>query len=158
MFELIKGIIFLFGGIFGLYWFMSDISGWQELLAKYRTESKLPRTFLITENQRISFTRENKNGGAAFPNLGIGVSDYGLYLSQSSIPLDPLDRFPALLIPWSDVAYRKVAAISSYSEEYYKFYLGNPRIVRFSLNRETISKLEEDYGESIFRNKLGEPE
>ena len=157
MFELIRGIVFLFGGIFALYWFMSDFSGWQELSEKYRTASNLPRTFLITENQRISFTRENKSGSAAFPNLGIGVSDDGLYLSQSSMFIDPLDRFPALLIPWSDVGYRRVAA-ANYSGGYYTFYLGNPRIVRFSLNGETINKLERDYRESIFRNKIGEPE
>ena len=157
MFEIIRGIIFLFGGIFTLYWFISDFAGWQELSEKYRTESKLPRTFLITENQRIIFNRENKNGSAAFPNLGIGVLDSGLYLSQSSISLDPLNRFPALLIPWSDIVYRKVASTNS-STGYYTFYLGNPRIVRFSLNGETIEKLERDYGEPIFSNKLGEPE
>ncbi|MEM8677048.1 MAG: hypothetical protein AAGF83_24820 [Cyanobacteria bacterium P01_G01_bin.67] len=157
MFELIRGIIFLFTGVFALYWFMSDISAWQKLSEKYRTESKLPRTFLITENQRIIFKRENKNGSAAFANLGIGVSDDGLYFSQPSMSIDPLNRFPALLIPWSDIAYRKVAA-ANYSAEYYTFYLGNPRIVRFSLNGETINKLEQDYGEPIFRNKLGEPE
>ncbi|MEM9509627.1 MAG: hypothetical protein AAGA16_18420, partial [Cyanobacteria bacterium P01_E01_bin.35] len=109
MFELIRGIIFLFTGVFALYWFMSDISAWQKLSEKYRTESKLPRTFLITENQRIIFKRENKNGSAAFTNLGIGVSDSRLYLSNPSF-LDPLNRFPALLIHWSDIAYRKVAA------------------------------------------------
>lgn len=157
MFEIIRGIFFLFTGIFALYWFMSDVSGWQELTEKYRTESNLPKTFLITENQRISFTRENKSGSAAFPNLGIGVSDDGLYLSQPSISLDPLDRFPALLIPWSDIAYRRIAA-TNYSGEYYTFYLCHPRIVRFSLNGETINKLQQDYGEPIFRNKLGDPE
>ena len=157
MFELIRSIIFLFTGVFALYWFMSDFGGWQDLSKKYRTESKLPRTFLITENQRISFSRENKNSSAAFPNLGIGVSDYGLYLSHSSISFDPLDRFPALLIPWSDITYRRVAATNSL-KEYYTFYLGNPSIVRFSLYGKTINKLEQDYGESIFRNKLGEPE
>jgi len=31
-------------------------------------------------------------------------------------------------------------------------------MVRFSLDADTISKLEQDYGEPIFRNKLGEPE
>ncbi|VEP16013.1 hypothetical protein H1P_3970008 [Hyella patelloides LEGE 07179] len=36
--------------------------------------------------------------------------------------------------------------------------MGNPRMVRFSLNTDTINKLEQDYGESIFKNKLGEPE
>ncbi|MEL6931263.1 MAG: hypothetical protein AAFO95_21975 [Cyanobacteria bacterium J06600_6] len=121
---------------------------------KYQTENNLPQTFLVTENQRISFTRENKSGSASFPNLGIGVSDDGLFLSQPSISIDPLDRFPALLIPWSDITYRRIS-VSNYLGGYYRFYLGNPRIVRFSLNGETINKLEQDYGEPIFRNKLG---
>ena len=155
MFELIRNILFIFTIIFALYCFIS--AGWQELAEKYRTESELPRTFLITENQRITFNSETKNISTSLPNLGIGVSDSGLYLSHPSISLDPLDRFPALLIPWSDIAYRRIAATNSL-REYYTFYLGNPRMVRFSLNGETINKLEQDYGESIFRNKLGEPE
>ncbi|WP_222427323.1 hypothetical protein, partial [Hyella patelloides] len=59
--------------------------------------------------------------------------------------------------PWADISYRKIAATNSLNE-YYTFYLGNPRMVRFSLNTDTINKLEQDYGESIFKNKLGEPE
>ena len=155
MFELIGNIIFAIAGIFAFYWLMSSGS-WQELAEQYKTEDSLPKTFLITENQRISFSRENNSSSTAFTNLGIGVCDYGLYLSNSSFP-DPLNRFPALLIPWSDIAYRKVSATNSL-KEYYTFYLGNPRIVRFSLNGETINKLQQDYGEPIFDNKLGEPE
>ena len=153
MFELIKNILFAFTGIFAFYWFMPDFGGWQELAEKYRTERTLPKTFLITENQRITFKREHKSGVAALTSLGIGVSDYGLYLSNPSFP-DPLNRFPPLLIPWSDIAYRKIAATNSLNE-YYTFYLGNPQIVRFSLYGNTIDKLEQDYGEPIFRNKLG---
>ena len=156
MFELIRDILFAITGIFAFYWLMSSAGGWQELAEKYKTEHSLPKTFLITENQRIAFSRENKSSGTAFTSLGIGVSDEGLFLSNSGFP-DPLNRFPALLIPWSDVAYRKVASTNSL-REYYTFYLGNPRIVRFSLNGETINKLEQDYGEAIFRSKLGEPE
>ena len=88
--------------------------------------------------------------------MGIGVSDYGLYLSHAWIA-DPFNSFPALLIPWSDIDYRKIASANS-SRGYYTFYLGKPRIVRFSLNADTVDKLEQDYGESIFVNKLGEPE
>ena len=154
--DLIKNILFAIVGICVFYWFMADVGGWRELAEKYRTEHNLPKTFLITENQQIVFKRENKSGVAALTSLGIGVSDYGLYLSNPSFP-DPLNLCPALLIPWSDVAYRKVAATNSL-REYYTFYLGNPRMVRFSLNKDTINKLEQDYGEPIFSNKLGEPE
>ncbi|MEL6438631.1 MAG: hypothetical protein AAFQ80_05165 [Cyanobacteria bacterium J06621_8] len=154
MFELIRNILFVAGGIFIFYYFMSDM--WQELAERYKTEHSLPKTFLITDNQRISFREENKSRGTAFTQLGIGLCDSGLYLSQPNF-FDPLSRFPALLIPWSDIAYRKVASNKSLNG-YYTFYIGNPRIVRFSLNGDTINKLEQDYGESIFSNKLGEPE
>jgi hypothetical protein len=156
MYELIRNVIFIIAGIFTLSWFISDSGGWSELAEKYRTENSLPETFLIAENQRISFKSENKSGVTSLTNLGIGVSDYGLYLSNSSF-FAPLNLSPALLIPWSDIAYRKIAATNSL-REYYTFYLGNPRIVRFSINSDTIDRLEQDYGESIFVNKLGEPE
>ena len=154
MFELIRNIIIAFTGIFAFYWFLSDF--WQELAEKYITEDSLPKTFIVTENQRISFKRENKSSATVLTKLGIGVSNYGLYLSNSGFP-HPLIRFPRLLIPWSNINYRKIAATNSL-REYYTFYLGNPQIVRFSLNSDTIVRLEQDYGESIFINKLGEPE
>jgi|GEM_PF-3513199 len=157
MFKLIIDILVAITGIFAFYWFMSDFGGWQELAEKYKTEDSLPRTFLVTENQRITFHRENKSGVTSLSSLGIGVSDYGLYLSNPEF-LDPLNRFPALLIPWSDVAYRKVTSSTNSLKEYYTFYFGNPRMVRFSINADTIARLEQDYGEPIFRNKLGEPE
>ena len=156
MYELFKNVFFIIGGIFTLSMLISDFGGWRELAEKYRTENSLPKTFLIAENQRITFKRENKSGVSSLTNLGIGVSDYGLYLSNSSFP-DPLNLSPALLIPWSDIAYRKIAATNPL-REYYTFYLGNPRIVRFSINSDTIDRLEQDFGESIFMNKLGEPE
>lgn len=157
MFELTKNILFIIIGISAVTWLVSSGGGWQELAEKYKTEDNLPRTFLVTENQRINFSSENKSSSMALDRLGIGVLDYGLYLSSSStfVPLNFL--LPTLLIPWSDISYRKIAATNSLNE-YYTFYLGNPRIARFSLNAETINKLEQDYGESIFRNKLGEPE
>ena len=157
MFDLFKNILFIFFGLFAVTWFVSSGGGWQELAKFYRTEQSLPKTFLLTENQRITFKRENKSGVMSLNGLGIGLLDYGFYLSSASVfaPLNML--MPTLLIPWSDIAYRKIAA-TNFLNEYYTFYLGNPRIVRFSINADTINKLEQDYGESIFINKLGEPE
>jgi len=156
MFELVRNIIFAAAGIFGFYWLMSSAGGWDELAEKYKTDHNLLETFLITENQRISFSSETKSSGMALTRLGIGVSDDGLYLSNPIFP-DFLNFVPTLLIPWADIAYRKIAATSSLNE-YYTFYLGNPRIARFSLNGDTIALIEQDYGEPISINKLGEPE
>ena len=157
MFELIKNILFAIIVIFVVTWLTSSAGGWKELSEKYKTEDNLPNTFLVTENERITFKSENKAGVISLSDLGIGILDYGLYLSNSSM-LFPLTLFvPNLLIPWDDIFYRKIAATES-SNEYYTFYLGNPRITRFSISSNIIKKLEQDYGEAIFRNKLGEPD
>ena len=157
MFELIKNTLFAIIGIFAVTWLVSSAGGWKELSEKYKTEDNLPRTFLVTENERITFKSENKGGVISLSSLGIGILDHGLYLSASSMLL-PLNLFlPTLLIPWTDISYRKIDARESLNE-YYTFYLGNPKITRFSISSNTINKLEQDYGEAIFRNKLGNPE
>ncbi len=156
MFEFIRFIFIAITGLLSISWLISR-GGWNDLAEKYKTDNGLPNTFLTTKDQHITFKRENKSGVSSFDSLGVGVSDQGLYLSYTGTLPNLLNSFPALLIPWSDIAYRKIASASS-SRGYYTFYLGKPRIVRFSLNADTVDKLEQDYGESIFRNKLGEPE
>ena len=41
--------------------------------------------------------------------------------------------------------------------ENYKFYLGEPTVTTLVLSKELIDKLEKEYGETIFTNKLAEP-
>ena len=156
IFEFIRFIFIATTGLFSISWLIS-LGAWNDLAEKYRTDDSLPRTFFTTENQHITFKRENKSGVSSFDSLGVGVSDQGLYLSYTASLPDLFNFFPALLIPWSDIAYRKITSANS-SRGYYTFYLGKPRIIRFSLNADTIDKLETEYGESIFVNKLGEPE
>ncbi len=105
MFELIKNILFAIIGIFVVIWLISYAGGWKELSEKYKTEDNLPNAFLVTENERITFKSENKGGVISLSSLGIGILDYGLYLSNSSmfIPLDPF--VPKLLIPWTEIFY-----------------------------------------------------
>ena len=156
MSEIIKNIIL---GIFAfsfLMWLVSSGSGWLELAAKYRTED-IPDVFYLEENQRISFKHENKTGGTALTKLGLGVSDYGLYLSNSSIPFLFGALFPALFIPWTDIAYDK-SRNSNSSADSFTFYLGKPRVCKFSINANAINTLERDYGQEIFLNKLGQPD
>ena len=156
MFHIVKDILFALAGISAFIWLFAYNNAWRDLAELYRTENSKPNTFLIADNQRISFVRENKSGSLALVNLGIGVLDRGLYLTSSEIPFFSYIQ-PALLIPWSDINYRLIPSGNS-SAEYYTFYLGDPRLARFSINSETIRKLERDYGEPIFLNKLGVPE
>ena len=151
---MIKNIILAILGISGFVWLFSSNTPWQDLAEMYRTETKAPDVFTIAENQRISFKRiqENKSGILALTNLGLGVSEAGLYLADSSFPLLSAQFFPPLLIPWSDIIYRRNLGTGSYS-----FDLGVPPITRFSIKSETLDRLEENYGESIFKRKLGEP-
>ena len=156
MFEILKIILSLAIGIPFVFWLISAGSGWQDLAEKYKTDLGVPNTFYLEENQRIIFKREPENGSAAtLARLGFGVSDLGLYLANSSFPLfDSI--FPPLLIPWTDISYGQNYRNGSLVS--FTFYLGNPRIASFSLNIAAIEKLEADYGEPIFLNKLGEPD
>ena len=157
MFDIFKIFFFFIVGFPLVSWWISSLGGWQELAEKYKTEQRVPDAFYIEENQRIIFKHETKNGSTALGRLGIGVSDSGLYLTSPSIPFTPDSIFPPLLIPWTDISYRKNTRNSS-SSETFTFYLGNPRITRFSLNIAAIEILEADYGSAIFSNKLGEPD
>ena len=118
MFELIKNLLFVgvsMYAITGLFYFNS---AWKELAEKYGTEDNLPKTFLFTQNQRISFISESKIGSMSLTSIGIGVLEYGLYISKPGTFFLLGTFFPsALLIPWSDIAYRKIAA-TGYSNEY----------------------------------------
>ena len=156
MFDIFKTILFLIIGFPVFFWLLSSRSGWQELAEKYEADRSIPDTFYLEVNQRISFKHETKSGSTSLTRLGIGVSDDGFYLTMSAIPLIGDRLFPPLLIPWSDISYRRNPSNSS-SSIYFTFYLGNPRITSFSLNQDTIARLEADYGEPIFLNKLGEP-
>ena len=156
MSEILQIILFLLFGIPLIFWIISAGSGWQKLAARYATDCSVPDAFYLESDRRIIFKSESISGNAALTQLGIGVLDEGLYLTMSAIPLVSDLIFPPLLIPWNDISYRRNTSNSS-SSIYFTFYLGNPRITSFSLNQDTIARLEADYGEPIFLNKLGEP-
>ena len=157
MLEIIKNIIFAILGISGFVWLFSTQTPWQALAKKYRTEKAIPDTSAVAQNQRVSFKGINTNGSLALVGLVLGVSEDGLYLANASLPLFSEQFFPALLIPWSDITYRKIIPEDFFhNQNYYTFYLGNPQIASFSVSSETIEQLERDYGEPIFSNKLGD--
>ena len=145
-------------GISGFIWLFSTNTPWQTLAKIYRTERGVPGTFLIAKNQRISLRNINTSGSLALTSLGIGVLDDGLYLSDSSFLLLSDKFFPTLLIPWTDITYRRITTRNFSHREYYTFDLGNPKIVSFSLKADMVEQLEQNYGESIFLKKLGEPD
>lgn len=66
MLEIIKNLLFVIIGVSAVTWLAYSGGGWQELAEKYKTNNNLPRTFLVTENQRINFVSENKSSSIAF--------------------------------------------------------------------------------------------
>ena len=146
-------LLFITGLIFFLRW-LSLSSGWKELSKKYKTEKCSPDTFIIV--QQGVFVHNTRNtmisSNTVIRPLGIGVSDEGLYLSES-YPMDIF--FPPLLIPWNEIIYRKV--IENFRGKYFIFYLGNSQITSLKLASSVVKKLEQSYGEPIFKNRLGDP-
>lgn len=144
---------FLMGiaGLIFLSWLFSRSSGWDELSQKYKTEQCSPIVFI--DNQQGIFKNPDDNrGSTVIRPLNIGVSEEGMYLF---LPF-PYDVFyPSLLIPWDEIEY-KTPHMQDDENKRHTFYIGNPVITRLRLYPKAIEKLEEDYGEPIFSNKLGE--
>lgn len=143
--NLVRDFILLFTGLFFLSWLISLPIRWDKLSEKYKVQGIEPSTFLI--NQAGGF--KSDKGSASIKGLIIGVSNEGLHLSVPFLEV----FFPSLLIPWAEINYQKVVNSSS-REEYIIFDLGNPTITSLRLYPSIIQKLEDDYGEPIFSNKL----
>lgn len=149
MLNFVRDLILLFTGLFFFSWLISLPIRWRDLSTKYKVEKgRKSSAFLI--NQVGGF--KSDRGTASMKGLIIGISDEGLHLSVPS-PIEVF--FPSLLIPWTEIIYQKVDNSSSRQESII-FYLGNPTITSLKLYSSVIKKLEEDYGEPIFSNKLGE--
>ena len=143
--QLLLTIIAIFGG----FWLVVSISGWGELAQKYRTD-EIPRTLIEIKQGLL---RGIPNGSIKTP-LKVGVTDKGLYLAPSLFPFDFF--MSPVLIPWNQILTWKVFNLNS-SQEYYKLHLGNPEVIIFQLNGDVRRELENQYGETIFFNKLGNP-
>ena len=141
-------------GILGIalfLWFLSISSGWNELSKRYKVEQCCPSAF-ITNQQGVFRTPNSNRTSTTIRSLNIGVSEEGLYLYR---PFMNDIFYPSLLIPWSEIEYQ-----TSYSQDSedkrHTFYMGHPVISIIRLYPKAIEKLEEEYGEPIFSNKLGE--
>lgn len=146
--NLFRDFALLFTGLFFLLWLISLPIRWDKLSERYKVDEGIkPSTFLI--NQTGGF--KSDKGSASIKGLIIGISDRGLHLSVPFLEV----FFPSLLIPWAEIDYQKVVNSSS-KEEYIILHLGNPTITSLRLYSSIIEKLEDDYGEPIFSNKLEE--
>ena len=141
-------ILIFFGSIIifnFIIWLFSLVSGWQKLSKKYRTVKNPPSTFI--KDRRAFFN--GSPGTASTGKLGVGVSEEGLYLSNSLAT-----TLPPLLIPWNDIYYEKTSNANTIAKSFI-LNLGNPKITSLELYFETIEKIHEDYGEPIFFERLG---
>ena len=107
---------------------------------------KLPHPKTFIEQQSCLLEDTQING-----YLNMGITDQKLYLSHTT----PLSYFIHPLLIDSD-------AITKIEPDFqlllggrcYKFFIGEPNITTLVLAQDLIEKLEEDYGEPIFSNKL----
>ncbi|MEM7593342.1 MAG: hypothetical protein AAF383_17805 [Cyanobacteria bacterium P01_A01_bin.83] len=149
MSNFVRDFVLLFLGLFFFSWLISLPIRWRELSTKYKVEQgRKSSAFLI--NQVGGF--KSDRGTASIKGLIIGISDEGLHLAVPS-PIEVF--FPSLLIPWTEITYQKVYN-SNFRQESIVFHLGNPTITSLTVDSSAIEKLEKEYGEPIFSNKLGE--
>ena len=117
---------------------------WFKLSKVFRTKLPPPDVFVI---EQICFLGQNYLSG-----INIGITEQKkLYLSRM-----PLNFFyiPPLLIGLDAITKIEPCSDSFFNGRCYKFFIGEPNITTLVLTQDLIEKLEEDYGEPIFSNKL----
>ena len=125
------------------FWLMYE--PWFELAKAFQTKLTPPETFFREQSCILHQTRIN---GC----INVGIAEQKLYLSHTS----PLSYFiKPLLIDLNAIA-KIEPCFEPLFDESYKFFIGNSNITTLILARDLIEKLEEDYGEPIFSNRLKE--
>ena len=118
---------------------------WFKLSEAFRTKLLPPNVFIEEESCLLGQTN--------LPNcINIGITEQkNLYLSH----MPPQNCYIHPLLIGLD-AITKIEPYSSplLSGRYYRFFIGEPNITTLVLTQDLIEKLEEDYGEPIFSNKL----
>ena len=118
---------------------------WFKLAKAFGSKLTTPETFFREQTCKL---HETYFKGC----VGVGITEQKLYLSHRP----PLEYFIQPLLIELDA----IAKIEPYFEplfdESYKFFIGNSNITTLILSRDLIEKLEEDYGEPIFSNRLKE--
>ena len=82
--------------------------------------------------------------------VNIGIAEEKLYLSHTS----PLSYFIHPLLINLDAITKIEPGFDPLLDRCYKFFIGKPNITTLIISRDLIEKLEEDYGEPIFSNKI----
>ena len=105
----------------------------------------------ISNQQVILKTSNIDTRVTVFRSVSVGVSEEGLHLSQLILNM----IFLPSLISWDELKYQTPTDNGNRNKPY-TFYLGNSKITSLRLYPSTIKKLEAEYGEPIFSNKLGQ--
>ncbi|MBW4536889.1 MAG: hypothetical protein KME09_23445 [Pleurocapsa minor HA4230-MV1] len=143
--KFIIDILFAFSGMFLTSYFFYSSTNWKELSDKYSCK-KNSSIFVYVVEERACINKMALNG------LNIGVSQEGLFLKFPSL-LGFV--FSSILIPWDEISYGQ--NIDNNSRRDFVLNLGNPKIASLQLSSHTIEKINENYGEPIFFEQLGEP-
>ncbi|MEL6439663.1 MAG: hypothetical protein AAFQ80_10455 [Cyanobacteria bacterium J06621_8] len=129
------------------YGFWLAYEPWFKLAAFFETE--LPNPPEIFFEQRSFILAATRMKGC----VNVGVVEQKLYLSHTS----PLSNFiKPLLIDLDAITKIDFLDSAPLFNRAYQLYIGKPNITTLILSQELIERLEEEYGEPIFSNKLGE--
>jgi len=118
---------------------------WLRLLDFFETESKHPETFFEEQTCILGQTRMKGS-------VNVGILEQKLYLSHTS----PLNYFIHPLLIDLEAISKIEPCFEVLLNESYKFFIGNPHITTLVLAQDLVEKLEQEYGEPIFSNKLSE--
>ncbi|WP_144054393.1 hypothetical protein [Pleurocapsa sp. PCC 7319] len=119
---------------------------WFKLSAAFKTElNPPPKTFFKGQSCILGETRIRGW-------INIGIIEQNLYLSHTS-PGENIIILQPLLINLDAITKIDIC-FEPLLNECYKFFIGDPHITTLVLAQDLIEKLEEDYGEPIFSNKL----
>ncbi|MEM8831907.1 MAG: hypothetical protein AAGE96_21505 [Cyanobacteria bacterium P01_G01_bin.19] len=124
--------------------FLLAYKPWSKLSEAFETELYPPNVFIRQQSCILHNTRIKGW-------INVGITKQKLYLSHTS----PLSYFIKPLLIDLDAITKIEPCYEPLLGECYKFFIGDPHITTLVLAQDLIKKLELDYGELIFSNKLG---
>ncbi|MEM7593432.1 MAG: hypothetical protein AAF383_18285 [Cyanobacteria bacterium P01_A01_bin.83] len=126
--------------------FLLAYKPWFKLSKTFGSKLSPPETFI--EQQSCILKQTILQG-----YINVGIAEQKLYLSHTP----PLSHFiHPLLIDWDAITKIESCFDSLLGGRCYKLFIGELNITTLILSQNLIEKLEEDYGEPIFSNKLRE--
>lgn len=116
---------------------------WYKLSKAFETELSPSKIFFEQQSCILGETRIKGY-------FNIGITKQKLYLSHTS----PLSYFIHSLLIDIDAIVKIESCHEPLLNRSYKLFIGNPNITTLILSKYLLEKLESDYGEPIFSNKL----